>query len=633
MADVDDHGQVVKIRPDRDHPVSRGYACAKGTRFHESARHEDRLLHPEVNGRRASWGEATQRIADRVSAIVERHGSHAVGIYFGNPMAFNALGLVATLAFAKALGTRNVFYAGTQDCSNKFAGADLVYGTPVIHPIPDFANAQLAVVLGSNPYVSQSSFIHLEGGGPAVFGDLIARGGEVVWVDPRKTESAAKWGEHLAIVPGTDAWLLLALLRLVTDRRPKTKAKVHGVDAALAAAATIDLEQAGRRTGLGVEAIRMLAARIDASPATAFHMSVGVNQGGFGTLCYVLLQVLSFVTGNLDRRGGSVFNPTGPIIERIHRWSGIENGHRSRVGGFTSLLGTLPGGVLADEILEPGDERIRAMLVFAGDPLRSIPGSGRLANAFDDLELLACVDMFRSRTARGADVVLPCASWLERWDFAVSTVPFQQAPLVQVSGPVAKPPGEVRTDARILSDLALALGLPGPWRVGTMPLDGWLPSPRFGWPAPKVRPGRFLGRRRTIHLWRAELDLEVERLRATPARPEGFTLLCRRRRLAHNSWLHGGTRSGAPEQVAWMRTDDMARVGLQPGTSARLETEVGDLTIEVQARDELPPRTVVVPHGLPELDVNALIPAGAEHVERLSGQLTMTGIPVQVSAL
>jgi len=632
VAELGPQGDIVKLRPDRTHPVSRGYACAKGTRFHDTAEHPDRLLTPEVDGNETSWDAAIAHTASRLSAIIDEHGPHAVGVYFGNPMAFSTLGLIATLGFGKALGSRNIYYAGTQDCSNKFAAAQMIYGTPVTHPIADFEHAELAIVLGSNPYVSQSSFIHLEGGSQAVFGDLIARGGDVVWVDPRRNESATKWGQHLAIRPGADAWLLLALLQLVDDRSRPLRATIEGVAQARAAAAKIDLNEAAQRTGLGRDAIEALAARINATDRTTFHMSVGVNQGGFGTLSYVLLHALAYVTGNLDRRGGLVFNPTGPIFERAHRWARLENNHRSRIGDFPSLLGTLPGGILADEILEDGPGQIKAMLVLAGDPLRSIPGSTRLAKAFASLELLACVDMFRSHTARQANVVLPAASWLERWDIANSTVPYQQAPLIQVSGPIKPPPPNVRTDARILSDLALAMKLRGPWRLGQLPLDRWLPSPKYGFRAPRVRPGRGLSKRQTVRLWDAQLNDEVDRLRRQPGPADGWVLLCRRRRLGHNSWLHGAGRAGSAEAAAWMRSQDMAALGVVDGDMLELRTEQGALHIPVKTHNDLAPRTVVVPHGLPDIDINVLIPGGPEHVERLSGQLHMTGTAVSVSA-
>ncbi len=629
----DEHGAPVRLRPDREHPVSRGHVCAKGTRFLEVARHPERVLHPRIEGQRAGWPAAIERVAGRLRRVIDEHGPHAVGVYFGNPMAFNGTGTVATLAFAKALGTRNVFYAGSQDCNNKFAGADIVHRSPVVQAFPDLANTHFALVLGSNPYVSQSSFVHMEGGGPSTFAGILARGGEIVWVDPRRSESAQRWGEHLAIRPGSDAWLLLGLLSLVADGAPPTD-RVEGWPQLRAAVAAVELDEVAARTGIARAEIERLAQRLRSAPSAALHMSVGVNMGGFGTLAYVLMQALAWATGNYDRRGGLLIGSMARIVDRVFRWGGLHDQHRSRIGGLSSVLGTLPGGVLADEILEPGPERIRALLVLAGDPLRSIPGATRTEQALRSLDFLACVDMFESATARHAHVLLPAASWLERWDLALTSVPFLQGPLVQVSGPVMPPPGEARTDTRILGDLAVALGLPGlRWRAARLPFDRWLPRPRFGLPVPRQRPGRWLRGKNRLRLWDERVAEELRRLLATPAlEPEAFTLIGRRRRLGHNSWLHGGQRTGAAEAAAWLAPQDLEALGVDEGQSVEIRGEAGVLTLPAHAVEGLAPRTIVVPHGLAGLNINAVIPAGVEHIERVSGQLTMTGIPVHVVA-
>jgi formate dehydrogenase len=200
QAEIDAHGQVVRLRPDRQHPVSQGFACAKGTRFVEVATHPDRLLYPlrrNLDGQyeRTTWPAAMQLISERLRPILERDGPHAIGIYFGNPLAFHTMGAITMLGFMRALGTRNVFTAGSQDCNNKFAGAQILHGSPLIHPIPDLAHTDFALMLGTNPAVSQSSFVHLAGGS-MVFDQLRRRGARVVWVDPRRTESAQRWGEH-----------------------------------------------------------------------------------------------------------------------------------------------------------------------------------------------------------------------------------------------------------------------------------------------------------------------------------------------------------------------------------------------------------------------------------------------------
>ncbi len=647
IVECDDRGTPHRIRPDNDHPTSRGFACAKGTRFLEVATHPERLRHPlrrapDGSLSAVAWPEALSAIGRSLRPILDQHGPNAVGVYFGNPLAFNALGSFALLGFLRALDSRNVFSAGSQDCNNKFAAAKVLHGSPVIHPIPDFARSELAVIFGSNPLVSQASFVHLEGGS-LVFDEIVARGGEVIWIDPRKTESAARCGRHLAIRPGTDVWLILALLHELAQRAPAKRlidARVTGLDELLTAAADVSVERAAARTGIAAAEITALVERIAAARSTAFHLSVGVNQSGFGTLAYAALQALAYVTGNFDRAGGSLFHPAGVAMAKAYRAAGLDRELWSRIGRFPSVMGTLPGGILADEILTAGPEQIRAMIVIAGNPVTSIPGGERLARAFRQLDYLVCVDHFENDTGRLADVLLPSTTWLERWDFATTTVPFQTSPLVQVAGAAMPPTGEARNDAVILSDLALALGLARrPSFPARLAQSRLLPRPRYGFRGLELRPGRYLGRGprtpgRQVRFWDPSFTDDLERLQqASPSLgDDAFVLVCRRRRLGHNSWIHGATRDGDPERVAWLAPEDLAALGLAEGESVTIETAAGRLTLEARAEDGLATRTVVVPHGIPGANVNALIPSGPDAIEWLSGQHLMTGIPARVTA-
>jgi len=659
-AELDASGQVVRLRPDVTHPVSRGYVCAKGTRFAEVAADPGRLRQPYLGRgtarRAASWDDAMQVAGDRLRRVIDRHGPHAVGIYFGNPLAFNLTGAVATAAFWRALGTRNVYAAGSQDCNNKFAGAALMHGSSILHPIPDFARCDLAVLFGSNPAVSQASFVHLEGGA-RVFDDVVRRGGEVVVVDPRRNESAVRWGGHVAIRPGTDVYLLLALVHLFRDRA-RTDARVAGLDALLAVAAQYPPARAAALTGIPAGEIEALAAKIARAERTALHLSVGVNQSGHGTLAYVALQALSYLSGNFDRRGGHLFHPLAVRAAKLGALPGVGmRRHRSRIGGFESVLETLPGGVLADEILIPGDERIRAMVVIAGDPLRSIPGAGRLAEAFASLETVISIDLFANASAEYADVLLPATSWLERFDVATTTAFFQQAPHLQFAGPVAAPPGDARPEAQILAELAVLAGRPlgrsvRLSRLLARLLDGrrlqrWTRRVRRrGYdsgllPVPRPRPGRYLGRGpctpgRRVRFWDPRLQANVDAAAAQADARERqiapWLLTSRRRRLAHNSWLHGAVRDGDAEASVLLCPADARQLGVAAGDSVCVSAGDEQLILPAKLDDAVQPGTVVVPHGLPEVNLNRLLPAGVNAIEPLSGQLRMTAIPVQVTA-
>ncbi len=662
-------GQLLHLRPDREDPISRGFACAKGTRFLEVAQHPERVLSPlqrQSDGRYTviSWDEAMSQCAARLRPILDRYGPHSIAIYVGNPLAFNTMGSLSTLAFMRALGSRNVFTAGSQDCNNKFSGAHIVHGSPFIHPIPDLAHADLALMLGTNPAVSQASFIHLEGGS-TVFERLVNRGGRVLWVDPRRTESAQRWGEHVAIRPGTDVFLLLALLHALRDQyRPVPQ--IEGLEDLLALASQYSSTRAALLTGITAAEIDAIAEALRQAPCATVHMSVGVNQGPFGTLCYVALQALAYLSGNFDRRGGLLFHPLAVMLGEVGRRLGLGYGDsQSRIGSFSSVLRSLPAGILADEILTPGAEQVRALIVLSGNPMQSIPGAEKLRQAFEQLEFTICLDLFQNATGQMADLILPTPCWLERWDVVGTTSIFHQAPFIQYARAAQAPPGEVRTEAQILADLSLALLRPL-WGYHTaarlwarMPWDAVMSAVcdvmslpvrlyhrgLLALPSPRPKPGRYFGRGpRTpghrVRFWHDDLQDESARLATYAASledgsktlsPGALTMICRRRRLGHNSWLHGALKDGKPEEMAWLSPDDLQALGLPEGGDVRLQTAGGEFTIKAAPIANVAPGLVVVSHGLPGANVNGLIPSSLDRLEPLSGQHWMTGIPVQVT--
>lgn len=669
LVDSDANGRLIRIRPDRTHPLSRGFVCAKGVRFLEVANHPARLLSPLRRSPQGyqpvSWAEALTFFSARLRPIIERHGPHAVGIYYGTPLPFNYLGLIAVFSFVRALGTRNVFSAASQDCQNKFAAAQLVHGSPLIHPIPDFEHADFALLLGTNPYVSQGSFVHLEGGA-TLFDRLRQRGDRTAWVDPRRTESAQRWGEHIPIVPGTDIFLLLSLLDELRELyRPGPHEE--GLASLLQLAADYPAARTSALTGIDPATVRRLANDIRTAHGATFHMSVGVNQGPFGSLCYVALQALAYLSGNFDRRGGLLFHPWAGLGADLMRRLGVAvQPGRSRVGNLPTVMETLPGGILADEILTPGPERIRALIVIGGDPVRSIPDGPRLRRALQSLDCLVCLDLFQNETGRTADLLLPTTSWLERWDIALLMATLHQAPMIQYAGPLRRPPGETRTEAHILADLSVAVGRPLfgsqrltrlwrklTWDAGLSALTDFVLSPARpflgggrGIPSPRPRAGSYLGHGpRTVghrvRFWHDELEAERQRLdcyaregeqRTASAENGVFLLLGRRRRLGHNSWLHGGVRDGEAEAGAWMAPADVERLGLSAGGAIILQTDQASLVLPVTPNDTVAAGTVVVPHGLPDANINDLIPSGAANLEPISGQHRLVGIPVRVMA-
>lgn len=648
-------GQVTQLRPDRSHPISQGFVCAKGLRFLEVARHPARLLQPQMRDHTGtlqpvSWDEALIRTADRLKHILDTHGPDAVGVYFGTPMIHTTLGILSIFRFARALGTRNLYSAGSLDNNNKFAAAQILHGNEFIHPIMDLAHAELALLLGTNPLVSQGSMVHLAGGSTA-YDAFVARGGTMVIVDPRRSESAQRWGGHIALRPGTDIYLLLALLHELRDlHRPDPR--ITGLEDLLALAADYPPAVASRLTDIPEATIITLAQQLRDTRRVTMAMSVGVNQGPFGMLCYIVLHALAWLTGNIDREGGLLFQPLSRFLSPLLG----QRPQPSRIGGYPSNAGGLPCGILADEITTPGPGQIKALIVIAGNPLVSAPDGHVLRTAFQQLELLVSLDLFENDTGRLAHVLLPTTSWLERADVASWDSVTSQAAFLPSTGPVMPAPGDTRPEYAILARLSTLLdrslfgwsALATLW--GRLPWNIWLPTGirllthlfrtrmqgYAGIPWFPPRPGQYLKRPGQLRFWDATLADEPARLQQygqtiTAARDSHtFTLLGRRRRLAQNSWIHGALHDGPAEAAVWLAPSDMDHLGLCDGAAVIVAGNGAEVQLPATAHPSVAPGHIVIPHGLPDQNVNVLIARDQAFIEPRSGMHQLSGHAVAV---
>src|SRR4051795_8551095 len=258
VATVED-GRVTQLRPDPDHPLSKGYACPKGIAMLDVQNDPDRVTHPlkRVGGpgefERVSWDEALTDIAARLKGIEGRQ----VGWYMGNPAAFSYSHALWVAGFLKALGTDQYYGAGSQDVNNRFAASALLYGTPLVIPIPDLKRTKLLLMVGANPLVSHGSVLTA----PRIR-ELLQDIDRVVVVDPRRSETARAF-EHVAIRPDTDALFLLSLLHVIfeeglADERALQR-QATGAGALRAAARAYPPEAAAARTRIPAGTVRELA--------------------------------------------------------------------------------------------------------------------------------------------------------------------------------------------------------------------------------------------------------------------------------------------------------------------------------------------------------------------------------------
>ena len=464
--------QVVGIRGATNDVFSAGYICPKGYALKDLHEDPDRLRTPLIrrNGelQPASWDEAFAEIERRLVPILAEHGRDAVGIAVGNPSAHKFGLLLYFNRLAKALGTKNVFSASTLDQMPKQLSSGLMFGHWLSIAVPDIERSDHLLVIGANPVASNGSLWTV----PDFRGKakaLRARGGKMVVIDPRRTETAEVADEHLAIRPGGDVFLLAAMVHTLFGeglvRLGRLALHVNGVDAVQAAVLPFSPERVAARCGIAADDIRRLARELAAAPRGCVYARIGTCTQSFGTLNSWLVDVLNVLTGKLDEPGGAMFPLSAAFANNTAGKPGSGRGvvtgrHASRVSGAPEVYGELPMTVLAEEIETPGAGQIKALISVACNPVLSSPGGPRLARALDSLDFMVSLDIYVNETTRHADVVLPGVSPLQdsHYDVAFPQLSFRNH--ARYSAPVFEPPAAHPPDWQMLLRLAaIAQGL------------------------------------------------------------------------------------------------------------------------------------------------------------------------------
>ena len=459
--------RVRRIRGDEDDPFSRGFICPKGSTLGALHDDPDRLRQPLVRHdgvlTEAGWDEAFSEVERRLAAILEERGRDAVAVYVGNPNAHNFANALALRPLVKALGTKNVYSASTVDQMPKHVACGLVFGHPLVIPVPDIDRTDLLLLLGANPLESNGSLATAPDW-PGRLEAIRRRGGRVVVVDPRRTRTAEHADLHVPIRPGTDAALLAGIARALfaeglTDPGPVAE-MVSGIDLVAAAVAGFTRERVSSFTGIPAETIVGLARELAAAPTAVVYGRIGTHTTAYGTLAAWLVDVVNVLTGNLDRPGGAMFphaaheQPRRPARAfRTGRWT-------SRARGLPEVLGELPVATLADEMETPGEGQVRALLTIAGNPALTTPDAGRLEGLLASLDLMVCVDPYLNATTRHADVILPPPSVLEKAHYDLAFTALSVRNVADFSPPVFERDPGSPSEFEIMARLAaIAAGL------------------------------------------------------------------------------------------------------------------------------------------------------------------------------
>ncbi len=677
--------RILRVDGDRDDPFSRGYICPKAAALDDVRLDPDRVTRPlrkTKDGTHApiSWDEAFAEAGERLAGILDEHGPHAVATYVGNPMAHSYAAILGTVLLNQSIGSYSRFSATSADQLPQMLAALEMFGHQALMPVPDLERTQHFLVIGGNPVVSNGSIMTAPGMKRRIE-EIRERGGKVVVIDPRRTETARAADEHHFVVPGSDAYLLLAMLDTIFEERlarPGALAeKSVGIEELRLAARKFPAERVASRVGISAEVIRRLAREHAAARGAASYVRVGACTQEFGGLVAWLAIALDVVTGNLDNPGGKMF--TTPAVDLIAFASrmglrGSFGRFRSRVRKLPEFGGELPVAVMAEEMTTEGRERIRSLVTMAGNPVLSAPNGAAIDAALAKLDFMVSIDIYKNETTRHADLILPPTFGLERDHYDMLLYAFAVRNFARYAPPVFERQGDTRDDFDVMTELALsvvrrrrgakALGARavlraaraagpkrfldgllriGPHRLTLKKLEASPHGVDLGALEPRL--DHFLEGRSIQVAPRVFLD-DLPRLERAleDARPKDALLLVGRRGLrSNNSWMHNSERltKGPVGCTLLMHPEDAKARALRDGQSVVLHSRTGSVTVPLEVSDEIARGVVSLPHGWGHAQSEQRIArerAGASvndvtddaFLDALTGTAAFSGVPVTV---
>jgi anaerobic selenocysteine-containing dehydrogenase len=692
VAVTTENGAITSIRGDADDPLSRGYLCPKAAALGDLHDDPDRLRRPlrrrGTDWTEIGWDEAFDEVATAIRRIRRQHGRDAVAVYQGNPTVHNYGSITHGQLFFRSLRTRHHYSATSLDQLPHMLASLVMFGHQVLLPVPDVDRTALFVIFGANPLASNGSLMTA----PGMRGRLDAiraRGGRIIVVDPRRTETSAYADRHVFIRPGTDALLLLAIAREILAaqgvRGGHLDGHLKGGDTLWRTAEAFTPEAIAEATGVSPEITRELAATIAAAASAAVYGRVGVSTQEFGGLSTWLINVLNIVTGNLDREGGMMFTRPAvdlvPLAARVGLRGSFDR-RRTRVRGLPEFGGEFPAATLAEEMSEPGAGRIRALITSAGNPVLSVPNGARLERELAQLEFMVSIDPYLNETTRHAHVILPPTSGLEHDHYGVALHVLAVRNTAKWSPPLFERSADRRHDWEIFAELTGRLGgvsalervaarasrrlllrLPperfldfalriGPHRLSLKQLKRSPHGVDLG-PLEPCLPARLYTPDRRIDLAPEVFVRDVGRLRGhlestRRAAADGLVLIGRRDLLSHNSWMHNVPRlmKGPTRCTLRVNPADAARLHLADGGRVAVRSAAGSIVADLEVSDEMMPGVVSLPHGWghtrPGVRLRvAAARAGAsindvtdeQFVDRLTGNIAFSGVPVEVTPI
>ena len=674
--------EILSIKGDQKDPFSQGYNCPKATALQDFYTDKDRLKTPirrtETGWEDISWDEAFTEITEKFKSIQNEHGKNALAIYLGNPNAHSLGNAMMLKSFTKSLGTINRFSSASTDQMPHHVASNFMFGAGMLIPVPDIDRTDFMLIIGGNPVVSNGSMMTA----PNVIGRMKAiqkRGGKIVVVDPRRTRTAKIADQHLFIRPEKDALLLFSMIHCVFASKGVNlrhlETMVEGLNELEKIAQTYSPEAVAEFVGIDAKCISTLAEEMMAADAAVCYSRMGASTQTFGGLCQWLTNVLNIITVNFDRAGGAMFPQPAFDLLRNHK-----RGHKTSFGKYETRVrklpffnGEFPVATLAEEIQTEGEGQLKSLITVAGNPVLSAPSGHKLAEAFESLDYMVCVDIYLNETTKYANIILPGTTGVENSHFDIFFNSFSVRNTVKYSAPLFEKEEYQRSDWQILKEISARMTdtpaddpmlkvtpemildmelKKGPYGEQGMSLQKLIDNPHgidIGplMPCIEERIKTVEGRVDLIpQLYIDDLP-RLNAVMAQPARDESypFDLIGRRLVKSHNTWTQNSERlvKGKNPCTLEVHPEDAKFLGITKGQLLKVSSTVGAIEIEAVITDDIQQGVVSMPQGWghnqkgtrmsvaatqPGVSINDL--TDANRVDTLTGNAALNGTPVSI---
>jgi len=672
-----ENNEIQSIKGDKKDLFSKGFICPKATALQDIYTDPDRLKKPikKVNGEwiEISWAAAYDLVANEIKKVQKKYGHDAVAAYQGNPTVHNIGSMLFSSDFLRALKTNNKYSASSVDQLPQQLAAQWMFGHIFTVPIPDINHTDYFLVLGANPLISNGSLMSAAGM-PNRIKELQARGGKMVVVDPRKTKTAEIADQHIFIKPGKDVYFLAAIIHEFFEKKlidiNNLPEWMSGKKELQSFFIEFSPEKAEDICGVKKEIIEQTAVAFIAADKAVCYGRMGVSTQEYGTFCHWLINLINILSNNFDKQGGAMFPKAAVDVVSFISKKGTEHRYdrfRSRVRDLPETNGELPVAVLAEEMLTPGKNQIKAFICSSGNPVLSTPNGKQLNKALQGLDFMVSIDIYLNETSQQADVILPPATGFETEHYDLFFNNLAVSNVAKYSPPLFKPEVGMRYDWQIFKALTkrlkkkislvekllipflkpsfmLNIGLnKGPYPINLKKLKNNPHGMDLGPLQPRM-PGYLFTRDKKLHLAPALLVKQFKQLNLEHKSQE-LVLIGRRELRSNNSWMHNSYRliKGKNRCTVLIHNEDAESRKIMEGDLVEVKSTKGSILLPAEITDIIMPGVVSIPHGYGHGDSGTKLDVANAHagvsinditdegfLDTLSGNAAFSGVEVEV---